>query len=122
MLSQPPRSKMSRPRPVLNIVCSPHRYIGSLSEEHMAPVPLLRCENDGNIIRHRLSAPFLEQLLRDRGVPIGTDLHLQYTIQAPAIESGSPARMTVKVTADTQEEIDSYYATIMQVLLPFLLV
>ena len=107
-------------RPVFNFNSSPRRCIGAISEVHMTPAPLPLVENDGKLRRHLQSAPFLEQLLMARGVPIFANLRLSYSMQAP-IERGSPARMTVYVSADTNLEIDQFYETIMQVLQPFLL-
>ena len=98
------------PRPVLNIVIPASRYIGSLSEEYMTEyTPCTRVHSE-----------FLEFLLQQNGVPIETGLRLSYGIQAPAIESGSPARFSVSVLASKQEEIDQFYGKIMQVLQPFL--
>jgi hypothetical protein len=112
-------------RPVINIVCSPRRYIGSISEAHMEhmriDMPLF--QNDGSINRSRRQrAPILEKLIQDIGVPINdTNLRLTYSMQTPAIERGSPTRFSVSVMADTVEEIDLFYDAIMQVLQPFLL-
>ena len=109
-------------RPVINLNCSPRRYIGAISEVHMALPPLPLVENDGKIRRQRRqSAPFLEQLLQARGVPIGANLSLSYSLQTPAIERGNPALFAVYVAADTKLEIDQFYETIVQVLQPFLL-
>jgi hypothetical protein len=105
-------------RPVFN--CSPRRYIGAISEAHMETAPLPLFENDGKIRRHHLSAPFLEQLLQERGIPIGTNLHLSYSMQTPAIERGTPALFAVYVTADNKLEIDQFYGSIMQVLQPYM--
>ena len=108
--------KMSR-HPVVNLYCSPRRYIGAISEAHIAATPVPMCENDGTIVGHRLSAPFLEQLLLERGV-IG---RLEYSMQTTEIERGAPALFAVYVAADSKDELDQFYETIMQVLQPFLL-
>jgi hypothetical protein len=126
MLRQPPPNDqtLEMSRPVLNIFCSPRRYIGSISEAHMEhmriDMPLF--ENDGSINRSRRHrAPILEKLIQDSGVPINdTNLRLTYSMQTPAIERGFPARFSVSVLADTVEEIDQFYDAIMQVLEPFL--
>jgi len=109
-------SRPARRRPVINYL-APCRYIGAISEAHMAPTPVPMCENDGTI-GHRLSAPFLEQLLLERGVSVG---RLEYSMQTPAIERGAPSLFAVYVSADSKAELDQFYETIMQVMQPFLL-
>ncbi len=119
MLRQPPRSNAlnaqhsNMPRPVLApIVIPASRYIGSLSEEYMSEYTSCTRTHSG----------FLEFLLQQNGVPIETGLRLSYGIQAPSMRPGSPARFSVSVLAQKQEEIDQFYGKIMQVLEPFLYV
>jgi hypothetical protein len=101
------------PRPVLApIVIPASRYIGSLSEEYMSEYTSCTRTHSG----------FLEFLLQQNGVPIETGLRLSYGIQAPSMRPGSPARFSVSVLAQKQEEIDQFYGKIMQVLEPFLYV
>ncbi len=80
------------------------RYIGSISEDYMSASNPLRSE-------------FLDFLLQKHGV----NIRLAYSMQTPAIELGRPGRFSVSVLAETREEIDQFYPTIMQVMQPFLL-
>ena len=101
--------KQEMPRPVLNIVIPASRFLGSISEEYMSEYSSAR-----------LNSGFLEQLLRQQGVPVGTIILLRYTMLEQALTDDSPARFGVTAIASSPGEIDQFYETIMQVLKPYM--